>query len=441
MSRRIAAVFLTILTLMAAPDQWLPTSHLQQQSLQRQSHLSSEIVGSFTTSQSLQQRQRPTGSFPGSGPTDRANTRQSRPTLQGDVFSIETGGTARTGCEEANDAIRCFDKVYRLTRNALQADITRSSLWSDGEADCARQYQGLSSRVKPDIDSVPCWIPLLEARRMIEEAWSLARQSRQGVGPDQQRALLRQHRELLLQARDGPVKRAGQCLKAETDAYQKLCLGRGNRPVPVDGGDGTEIGGRRGQGGSGGRPPGMGEGPWESKPPECSSAAEHININGRTKAQGDAELARAGFRRTGRTLNGWEEWEHSDGSKVQIRFAGTHWEYRRIPPDDYVVVYHASINDTRRIRANGLDPTKGPTWVTRDLRAAQDAISRNRYEVREGLAKDPGLVIAKIPTALFNKHFAPLERPYSGFGRNLNSTQIVLKESLHIKIFNCFIVR
>jgi hypothetical protein len=63
-----------------------------------------------------------------------------------------------------------------------------------------------------------------------------------------------------------------------------------------------------------------------------------------------------------------------------------------------------------------------------------------RYEVSQGLAKDPGIVESRIPTADYKSFFEPIERSYSGFSGTLDSTEIVIPKDL-IKIFNEYIVK
>src|SRR5205085_8826379 len=59
---------------------------------------------------------------------------------------------------------------------------------------------------------------------------------------------------------------------------------------------------------------------------------------------------------------------------------------------DFVNVFHGSINDASTIASEGLDPARGTAFVSRDLEAAMDAIGPNRYEVANGLARDPGII-------------------------------------------------
>ena len=109
--------------------------------------------------------------------------------------------------------------------------------------------------------------------------------------------------------------------------------------------------------------------------------------------------------------------------------------------NDTVSVYHGSINNTSAIRAQGLDPTKGTAWATRDLAAAREAIGPNRYEVQMGAAKDPGIVESRVPRAEFERVMQPHERPYSGFSGGLSTTEIVLRTAELIALFNKYIVK
>lgn len=109
--------------------------------------------------------------------------------------------------------------------------------------------------------------------------------------------------------------------------------------------------------------------------------------------------------------------------------------------ESFTMLYHGSINDATQIRATGLDPSKGSTFVSRDLAAAANAISPARYEVSQGLATDPGIISSRIPTSLFNQHFVLHERPYSGFGGRITSTEIVMRTPQQFQIFNANIVR
>jgi len=106
-----------------------------------------------------------------------------------------------------------------------------------------------------------------------------------------------------------------------------------------------------------------------------------------------------------------------------------------------VSVFHGSINDASNIRANGLDPSRGTAFVSRDIDAARNAIGPFRYEVSQGMAADPGIIESRIPMSSFERHFAPFERNYSGFsGGRINSTEIPLRTPDQMLLFNRHIV-
>jgi hypothetical protein len=106
--------------------------------------------------------------------------------------------------------------------------------------------------------------------------------------------------------------------------------------------------------------------------------------------------------------------------------------------EELVSVYHGSIKSGPSILETGLDPARAPTFVSRDLAAAEDALLRHPDAV-------PGLgqtIESRIPRSLFDLHLAPLERPYSGFYPYLlDSTEITLRTPEHVNLFNQFIVR
>jgi len=105
---------------------------------------------------------------------------------------------------------------------------------------------------------------------------------------------------------------------------------------------------------------------------------------------------------------------------------------------DTVSVFHGSINDATSIARNGLDPGLTPTWVTRDLAAARNAIGPARSAVEQ--LQDPGIIESRIPTAEFEKYLAPSERPYGGFlGGVPGSSEIVLRTPEQIGVFNRYI--
>ena len=105
--------------------------------------------------------------------------------------------------------------------------------------------------------------------------------------------------------------------------------------------------------------------------------------------------------------------------------------------EDTVSVFHGSINDATAIRANGLSAQRGTAFVSRDLKAAQDAIGKARYEVDQGAARDIGIIESRIPRADFDRCLAPVERSYSGFqGAELRSSEIPLRTPDLIDLFN-----
>lgn len=106
---------------------------------------------------------------------------------------------------------------------------------------------------------------------------------------------------------------------------------------------------------------------------------------------------------------------------------------------EWVRVYHGSISNVSAIRAAGLDPLRLPTWVTRDLAAARNAIDPL---VRADRITDSGIVEAQIPKAEFKAVLASSERVYSGFNALLRgSSEIVLRTSEQAALFSRYITR
>jgi hypothetical protein len=106
--------------------------------------------------------------------------------------------------------------------------------------------------------------------------------------------------------------------------------------------------------------------------------------------------------------------------------------------EETVSVYHASVNNAPTILQKGLDPTKVPTFVSRDIAAAQDALDKH-LDVVEELS---GIIESRIPVSQFQSVLAPLERPYSGFyPYELQSTEITLRTAEHVELFNQYICR
>ena len=109
------------------------------------------------------------------------------------------------------------------------------------------------------------------------------------------------------------------------------------------------------------------------------------------------------------------------------------------PGDETISVFHGSLNNASEIRAGGLVTDEGTAFVSRDVNAARDAVGPNRPNYP---GSDPGIVESRIPRSIFDEHFAPNERPYSGFyPYQLNSTEIPLRAPEQIKLFNDYIVR
>lgn len=109
--------------------------------------------------------------------------------------------------------------------------------------------------------------------------------------------------------------------------------------------------------------------------------------------------------------------------------------------EESVSVFHGSIHEATSIAQGGLDVSRLPTWVTRDLAAAQNAIGPERLAV-EGVFRDPGIVESRIPLSDFEKHLLPAERSYGGFNGGVpGSTEIVLRNPEQVKLFNDFIHR
>ena len=105
---------------------------------------------------------------------------------------------------------------------------------------------------------------------------------------------------------------------------------------------------------------------------------------------------------------------------------------------DAVSVFHGSIKNGAEILRNGLDPSRAPVFVSRDIAAAEDAL-RNHYDRIPGLGT---IIESKIPTSEFLTHLSPLERPYTGFyPYGIQSTEIPLGTSNLIELFNRYIVR
>ena len=106
---------------------------------------------------------------------------------------------------------------------------------------------------------------------------------------------------------------------------------------------------------------------------------------------------------------------------------------------EWITVYHGSINNATEIRAYGLNVSRLPTWLTRDLAAAQNAIDPR---VRADHLLNPAVIEARIPKEDFEFVLAPNERSYSGFNRLLTgSSEIVIRNEAQATLFNQYIIR
>ena len=107
--------------------------------------------------------------------------------------------------------------------------------------------------------------------------------------------------------------------------------------------------------------------------------------------------------------------------------------------EEWVSVYHGGISDASRIRANGLDALRLPSWITRDLAAARKAI--DPY-IRVDRVSDSGIIEPRIPRAEFEAVLEQNERTYSGFNSVLpGSSEIVVRTPEQAMLFNRHIVR
>ncbi len=85
-----------------------------------------------------------------------------------------------------------------------------------------------------------------------------------------------------------------------------------------------------------------------------------------------------------------------------------------------------------------LDPHRLPVNVTRDLRAAQNAL-----EYHPDRVPGAGFIIhSSVPKSLFDRWFLPFERPYPGFYPYIpgGSTEVPLNDPMQVFIFNSGIV-
>jgi len=105
---------------------------------------------------------------------------------------------------------------------------------------------------------------------------------------------------------------------------------------------------------------------------------------------------------------------------------------------EMVSVFHGSIRDGPEILKNGFDAARIPTFVSRDIAAAQDTLLNHPDAIRGA-----GMIIeSRIPASEFQRQFAPFERSYSGFfPYGIQSTEIPLRTPLQIQLFNEYIIR
>lgn len=102
--------------------------------------------------------------------------------------------------------------------------------------------------------------------------------------------------------------------------------------------------------------------------------------------------------------------------------------------DDVVSVFHGSVDDATDIAKHGLAPNRTPTWASRDINAAHDAV---HGAGRVDTPRDPGIIESRIPRDDFDRLMKPSERPYGGFNGNLpGSSEIVLRSADQIALFN-----
>lgn len=112
-------------------------------------------------------------------------------------------------------------------------------------------------------------------------------------------------------------------------------------------------------------------------------------------------------------------------------------EHKAAP--ERVWVYHGCISHARRISSHGLETGRLPVWVTRDIRAARNAIDSS---LRADPVLDPGVIAATIPREDFDALLAPNERAYTGFNGTLSaSSEIVLRTAAQVELFNKCIVK
>lgn len=109
--------------------------------------------------------------------------------------------------------------------------------------------------------------------------------------------------------------------------------------------------------------------------------------------------------------------------------------------DDAVSVFHGNIDDAACIQSTGFDVNRLPVFTSTDINAARNAIGAGRFEIANGLARNPGIIESRVPRNLFDQFLLPSQRSYSGFGGGIRSTEIPLRTSQQVSIFNRYTVR
>jgi hypothetical protein len=103
-------------------------------------------------------------------------------------------------------------------------------------------------------------------------------------------------------------------------------------------------------------------------------------------------------------------------------------------------LYHGSIDNASGILENGFDIYReGATYVSPDIRAAQDAINYRMQNFPDEVT-DPGIITSTVPTNEFQglqQSGDILGKPYNGFfGSTLNTTEYLLKTPAAKDLFN-----
>ncbi|HTA25964.1 MAG TPA: RHS repeat-associated core domain-containing protein [Terriglobales bacterium] len=115
--------------------------------------------------------------------------------------------------------------------------------------------------------------------------------------------------------------------------------------------------------------------------------------------------------------------------------------------EEFVTVYHGSVDNYKNIALNGLDVEReGTTYASTSEAAAIDATKYALPNWRLA-ANNRGVVQSAIPKQLFDTYFAPFQRPYAGFygpgGYELppGTTEILMQHTIQKEIFNWYMIR